>query len=368
MNRSWGVLLAVALALAGCVGPFDDGITAMDVREDANEEASEWNENATLVGVFGLEVSQRLFDMATREAEEESDIHNVTYRADESRGDGKTAAWVYEYVAANGTYTVVLADNGTVLHEEVDEDEPDENFTAEAIEGWEVDSDEAADIVAENNDTWERAEDANITFYALEKDEDESDPTWALGFQAEGGTYIFAVNATTGEYLGAFTFEGPSFDPGFGGDYGGDGNGSYEGPYGPGDEPPKEGGSFSGRLTVTDPNQTHTFEVEASGHPELGVELTLDQPATSTVQATIEGPNGTLGTLEADGMDRAVEGWWEEPMTGTYTVTLELTQGAAQDYQLAWCAEGADYGSYDPPYGPSSSPCDAVDGEPGASS
>lgn len=391
MRRHGAILLALALVTAGCLNILRDRATAMELSNEADEAAEAWDDEAQLVAVIGLELNDTAIeepdgeadgddaedenqtgdddnatsdeeDNRTEEDDEDDPFDRLARYPDDELQDGQAPAWGYVYQAGNRTYAVAIGANGTVLAEETDEDDDPET----PVEGWEVDSDEAAEIIAENNDTWANAGDDGGVWYALAQDEPEDDPEedpehdpmWIVGLSLPGeAPILYRVNATTGEYLGASTFTIPDFDVG---GFGSSGAGTR------GETVPEESGSFDGTLTATDATAEHTFEVDHPDHPELGVELSLDPPATGTVTATIEGPNGTLGTLEASPQDRAVEAWWEAPSPGEYTVTLELTQGVTQDYTLTWCAKGTGYEIPDTPYGPNQgSPCQSVDGERG---
>lgn len=370
MRKIVVLLIVAALGAAGCIGTVEAQSSTMELREKADEQAAAWDEDAQLVGVFGLEMAQPegpedddgnessangTAEAEDAEADEEQDpFDQVARTADEELKDGQAPAWLYSYQAGNRSYHVAIAANGTILAEETERDDDRET----PIEDWEVDSDEAADVVAENNETWSRTDDARSVMYGLGQNGTEEDPVWFIVlFPGDAAPIVYTVNATTGEYLGAHSIQIPSFDVGFGGGFDGDDGG---------DGVPEEGGSDDGSVSLAQPTAEHTFEVEQDGHPELGLELSLDDPATSSVTATIEGPDGTLGTIEADSMEPAAEGWWADPQPGEYTVTVELQEGATQDYAITWCAEGESYGFGDNPYGPDGrSPCDPVDGERG---
>jgi hypothetical protein len=82
------------------------------------------------------------------------------------------------------------------------------------------------------------------------------------------------------------------------------------------------------------------------------------------VTATVEGPSEELGTIEANADEPAAAEWWDDPSPGDYTVTVELQDGASQDYTINWCAEGESYEGSNGPYRPDEiGICDEVDGE-----
>jgi len=62
--------------------------------------------------------------------------------------------------------------------------------------------------------------------------------------------------------------------------------------------------------------------------------------------------------------DPAPVDWWEDPVAGEDTTTVELPDGAAQDDTINWCAEGEGYDTG--PCGPGEvDVCEYVDGERG---
>jgi hypothetical protein len=355
MRRTTILALTACLLATGCIGAVAQGTPAKEHRGTADDEAYAVDDGAELIEVSGVEASESWSGEEGRQSGW-SDNRSIQ---DDRVGDGSPPLWVYEYRTDNATVEVVVDRDGEVVavdrEDEVDEDEP-------AIDDWEISSLDAVEIVQENNGSW-AIDDEGMAVYDLDRDNATADPVWTLVQMDEDDGFLWArVNATNGEYLGSGSFDSDWSMDGWNGSW--SGNGSWNGSWSSGDESPyQEGGSFGGNLTVAEPSETHTFEVKQRGHPELGVELTLDQPATSTVTATIEGPTTELGTLKATADDSGAVDWWDRPRAGDYTVTVELQDGAAQTYDIQWCAEGESYES-EGPYGPDEiDVCERVDGE-----
>jgi hypothetical protein len=328
-------LLAVGLCLitAGCIGTV--GATAKDTREPANQHAAqELGGSAELVEINAFEATGD-DDSTNPYSEDDVDL------TDEDIGDGSPPAWVYEYQTDNRSTTIVVAENGTVLANET-EDEP-EDEDAVPIRDWDVDSMEAAEAAADASEDWEVSGDG-FAFYNLERDNESSSPVWSLGrIHADNQVVVARVDADSGEVLEVQTLDGD-----FGGDFDigpifGDGNGTET------EQPPeREGGTFTGSLSAAEPTAEHDFEIVQADHPELVVGLSLDTPTTgNTVNATIEGPDGVVGSLEAgDGTVEVIDSW-SNPKPGDYTISVELMQGTTQDYTISWCAEGEESGDED---------------------
>lgn len=345
MRRLGALLLCAALLTAGCIGTVEAG-TAKEHRSTADERAERFaGPDAELISVAGFETNVTDEGYYADERDDPEDAAKGP--SDDTIGDGEAPAWVYTYQTSNMTYRVTVADNGTVIANET-EDDVDED--AVPIGEWEVTSEEAADIVADNNDGWTTSEDG-FGFYALARENETSDPIWTLGqFLPDDGFVVARVNASTGEYLGTYSMDfDVDFDFDFDYDYDGAYGSGYDYEYGEASEsPPQEGGGFSGTLTATEPTDEESFEVDHEDHPELVARLSLDgQSAASEVEATIETPDGEERSLTVTGSEGAGELSIDAPDDGDYAVTLELTQGVSQDYTFTWCAEGDSTGDGD---------------------
>lgn len=337
MQGGRALLVAAILLTVGCIGAVAEGTPAMEHRDTADERAQEIDAEGELLSVNAFETNQTPEDVPQNpQGPSPADVVH-----DDRIGDGGPPAWVYEYRLDNATLDVIVSDDGTVLHEERDDDVEED---AVPLGDWEVTSVEAVDIVQDNNASWTISEEG-MAFYHLSREDDEEteevgDPIWRMGrVSMDSGLMVASVNAMTGEFLGAESvdFGGtiPSFSFGSGGS--GDGDGS----------PPQEGNTFSGTVGIVEDTSEHSFEIGLEEHPSLGVGIVLDDAGAGTVQATIEGPDGDLGTLEVDSDDPIDSQRWAEPTTGEYTITVELQDGVEEDYGVAWCAEGAFEGDED---------------------
>ncbi len=310
-----GVLgLVLLVALAGCIGALGADSTGMNFQDDADENAQSWDEGADLVGVVGAEHDTN----GTPPAEQEA------YNASEGTvGDGQAPAWNYTYENDEQAFSVIVAANGTVLDQRTHQHEDRTPIT-----GWEIDSTDAIQALEDANETWANAT-PDTAAYTLSQNSTNEDPIWSMVIVEEDAPPLIGlVNATTGDVLDVYAFE---FDFNF--------NFTMGPMFGPGpDAPPSEQGSFSGTLTLTEPEAEHALEVENAGHGELSVALHLEDPAASSVTGTLEGPNGTAAALEADATNPEHEITWDEPAPGPYEVRLEMEQGVTQDYRIEWCA------------------------------
>jgi hypothetical protein len=308
----------------------------MEHREVADERVHRLGSDAELVGVLGAEANESW----SEEGPTPGWAANVSMQ-DDRVGDGGSPFWVYEYRTAEANYDVVVAENGTVV--EIDEDERDPNETA--IDDWEISSVEAAEIVAEHNESW-KVRGVGMAAYHLDQDNETSDPTWSLAQIHEDAAIVAKVDATTGEFLGAHPFGAAvgwaiGWGAGWGAAWGSGWSGGWGGGWGTGSQaPPQEGGSFSDSLTVAEPTSEHDFTIAHADHPRLGVALELEEPVTGTVEVTVEGPEGELGSLEANsGSPTSVE-TWDRAVEGSHTARAELADGVDQGYTVHWCAYG----------------------------
>lgn len=307
--------LALLVALAGCIGALGDSSTGMSLNEDANEQAQAWDEDATLVGVSGAET----------EANTTPPEDQAAYNASEGEiGDGQAPAWNYTYENDEEALSLLVAANGTVIDRETHR-----HHDRTPITGWEIDSTEAIEALEDANETWANAT-PHTAFYGLSQNSTSPDPFWGVMILEEDAPALLGlVNATTGDVLEVSTFEFDlnfTMDPIFGAD-----------------APDPEHGSFDGTLTLPEPQAEHAFQIHEDGHEELAVVLQLEDPAASTVAATLEGPNGTTGSLQANPASSDDEITWDEPAPGSYEVHLEMEQGLTQDYRLEWCAHTPDW-------------------------
>ncbi len=321
-HRTHCLLVTVALVASGCfaTGSIETFVPAQKNRDAADVAASEWDAQARLVAVHGIESNQT-----------SDDPPHLTGRSDPLVGDGRAHAWKYVFASQDRPddgYHVTVAANGTVLDANVTEPGDD----VEPIVDWNVDSDEAARTVADENQTYRDAtgrNDTTVVFFLGmgETDGDETDPVWLLLVEEDNGSDVLfvGVNARNGSYLGAVS---------------------------PGAFPfrvfptsvPEESGTFESDVTVANPQNTHTFELQHNGHESLSVSLRIGATAPGVeLNMTVEGPAGTTGattwTASAGSTGETAIGFGQ-PAAGQWTVTVRLDEGVAQDYAVAWCAPG----------------------------
>jgi hypothetical protein len=314
-------LLVVA---SGCILTSEVDTSAKDLRDEADDEARDWNADASLVSVFGAEIDQALIAGVESEADVPELDGALPAIGDEAPGDGQLPAWGFRYEAGGEAYTFALAANRSLVTSGV----ANAAGTGTPIGDWQITAGDATDIVRENNATWARASNAPIVWYHLARENPETDPIWSVGFAGpESGERMFHVNATTGEYLGA----GPLGDlfP----------RASQPASRAP-VVPPREGAAVEDSVDATEPTRTHTLAVERSNHPSLHTRIELDDPATSAVNVTVEGPHEQQATMEIATTETTGSLAIPEPAAGDWAATVTLKQGAAQAYELAWCAEG----------------------------
>jgi hypothetical protein len=317
MHRVEAILAAACLLAAGCIGTVS--ADAMDTRDQADERAQEVAPDAELLSVNALEVNET-------PGERNGESFGPSTFVDDRIGDGSPAAWVYEYRTDNGSLDVTVNADGEIVR--VDRSEtPQANQTA--LGDWSVSSTEAVEIVQENNATW-TVDDEGAAFYNLERDDPGEDPIWSVGQSVQDGFLGARVNAETGAFLGANEFDSNfSIGPVFGGDGGG------ERP----DQPPRRGDTYEGSVSAAETTEEHEFAL-GNGHDELGVRLALDGQSAGSLTATVEGPQGELGTLSV-GADSAEDAdTWEDIGEGEYTITVEYDAGVQPSYTGDWCAEG----------------------------
>lgn len=344
MRRMEALALAAMLVTTGCIGAMAQGDPAKEHRSTADEEAYVQDPNAELVSVSGMEMN---------ESWDEGEDHDGSWWSanvslqDERIGDGGAPVWTYEYQTDNETITVVVNEDGEIVHKEREEGADED---AAAIEDWQVSSIEAVDIIQDNNDSWTVGDDG-MAFYNLERDDEDADPVWTMAELVEDEGFMWArVNATTGAYLGAGTFD---FDFGWSGS--GNGSSGWGGGWSSGwseenrsDGAYAEGGSFSGQVSVSDDTNEHAFSLAFDDHEDLRIQLRPESPGTGNLNVTVEGPEGQLGGIQTESQpgtdDDTYEKSWDDPAEGDYTITVQLADGVERSYTIHWCAHGESSG------------------------
>ena len=257
--------------------------------------------------------------------------------------DGRAHSWIYSFAApAEGLeYDVLVAANGTILAESWDQDDEPDEHPDPAIDGWSVDSDEAFEIAADNSEEFATAMVGGSAFSGLGQDEESGDPIWGLSIWSdEGESWVAAVNARNGTFLGASNWSMPDFDFDWEWDWDWDGFGDWFAP--------PEKGSFDGQVTLLAPEAEHVFSIEDDTHEALFVTLQVDlvTPITA-VSLQVTDPMGEVHELRIDpgtfpdGEGRATAQLHTmQPMAGDHTVSLLMEQGTSHDYWVGWCATG----------------------------
>lgn len=227
--RTRAILLAVFLAspaLVGCLGTAS-AATAEENRDPAEDRAQQWDDQAQLAGVVGLE-GQAAHWMGSWGFDYDYEYGGGDYgdyhgggmqvqsrhaqsspwakaAEDGDRGDGRCKIWAYTYVSPNKpdeAFTTIVDEDGDVIAnttEERDGEEP--------LSNWEIDSDEAAEIAEENNEGIRegRGSDNFAFVFVLEEDPEYSNPTWTVagggGDASGGGGGVVVIDAVTGDVL-----------------------------------------------------------------------------------------------------------------------------------------------------------------------
>lgn len=289
-------MVAVAVVLAGCsssAGPT--GATARQGTDAASAAATAWSPDAVLVGI-------------------------VTAGPAKDVAQGRASEWTYVFGAEgkNHHHRVTVDADGSVVEEK---DRPrHELYHGEGpLSGWTVDSAAAAATLLSEDPTLQAAADGDADLQWL-LGTGEDGPSWIAALQQGESWYFAAVHAASGAYLG--TTEMPGF--------------------GVGNVTP-QAGAFSGQVDITAPSDTYTFDITA-GHAGLSVTATLaGTSVASKLEVTLTGPEETTGQLTLQGTPsdtRQDEVAVPSPPQGQWTITVELTEGALQDYNISWCAEG----------------------------
>lgn len=315
----WSVLtLAGLLVTAGCLAGGADQAGAKDQLSTAEEQADEKLTDPTLVEVWGIEPLHRSADQD----------HELVVNADGNPGDGNAPAWGYRFADDQAQMTVIVASGiGVLAHHW-------ENETAEdatPIERWEVDADEAADQL-EDNETWPGVQENQTVGWNLEMR--NGTPIWDVvvhqGVFGWGDPVVTAeVDAETGEVLavheGRWAHDHGGYDPGYDGNH----SSGYGASYGPGFGQCDQDEDRGNLATGQEPLQA---EVTL---PEPGrIQLDIDH-GTLVGQATItlaqDGEEIWQETIpETPGVERgSFSETFEDVAPGTYTATLGPADSAS---------------------------------------
>jgi hypothetical protein len=281
------------------------------------------NDEPLLMGVGSIEPFKRYYDV-------EEDLEINTY-ADSQQGDGKIPAWAYVFCVGDDRVIVLQAAGIGVLADirdggECDMEGSDFDLADFAISGWDIDSDEAADILADHPDWPEPTEDS-MQFWFLEKmpqldpdAEEEGYPVWQVEYESEERSVSAAINANTGEVIEISESGLDGVDGGFvevGGAQASCVEASIE---------------DSDRSVITRVDE-YTLEIELPG--EGDVEATIDVVRTiGAVAYSLTGPDGGSG---ASGSMSALGSCGEARVSyaaGAGTYTLTITADVYADFEV----------------------------------
>lgn len=200
-----GLLLLALPVVSGCLGSAQ--AAAGDHRAEATELARQWDPEASLVGVVGLEgqgwPAHLLPDSARSDGEAS---HWDGAEADRSVGDGRAVVWAYRFVSQadpSQLHVIVLNDEGDLLKAY------DRPWARELrpLEDWSVSSEEAAEIARETNDGVQRALDSqdHAMILSLAHPRDRQAAVWFVagggGDDQGAGGGLVILDAATGEVL-----------------------------------------------------------------------------------------------------------------------------------------------------------------------
>lgn len=308
------------LLAAGCLAASASTESAMDLEDQARDRADEMLDDPRLIGLWGVETPKHA----------ESNTSELRVNLDDNPGDGNAAGWAYRFVGTERTGIVVVADElGVVAEFWTDRDEGDlfgsgdssGEARPEALT-WEVDSGEAADILADN-ETWPEMTDAHGVSWELEGEGNET--IWnveaeEVTFGEEAGEdYHAVVDAQSGEILRVAPDE--EFFPGPGSD--------AERPER--EAPAHEGGcnseEESGQLTPLGDVSTDEVDLEEHGY----LTFTVSYQGAGPLDYAILDEDGE--TVFEDGTTMAGQGTIDNSLDGVeegeYTLATSTSSGSA---------------------------------------
>ncbi len=299
----------------------------MEHVEVARAAAQAWDPTAVLYSAFAGEVPEG--DLAEESAADDDDAFTqaVLGEPDPEVGDGLSPRWGYGFRNdADDQYYVVVADSGQIVYEGP-ADESDDLITGELpITGWNIDSDEAMQIIkdaTENASALLGFPDAFVV-NSLGQEHADGHPLWAiviLSEQREAGS-IFIVDANNGSFVEEVDF-GDLLEDLF---------------------RSAETGGVTGQITLATTPAKQDFVISDPEHAELLVTLVTPRGVPTTeVTLTVTGPQGRTASVVhvvdpiADAFSQVA---LPTPAAGGWTATLDLDAGVAQEFELLWCATG----------------------------
>lgn len=360
-------LLAVGALLAGCLDEGPKELSARSALRQAERSAEDWSDDATLVGIGGIELGEATRaeaeqDMAELEeaaemardsgADEEADLLDDLLRmlriilaAKGEAGDGRAAAWIFTFTGPEGSYVVAVGSEG-VLWGSDDGAQGDLTFLGEGFLGeagvgdWPLDSDDAAEAALELESFRTALEDPDTSvFTMLGRDDEDEHAFWLFiaGAESDGEdeqeTAIVAVDAVNGTVTDVSDLLEELFLF-------------------------RESGSESGTLLPIETTATTSFVLEHD-HGLLAVHLDVTPPSPAGVQMVVRAPDGTQVAAEAAfvaGVAAEAVVLLEDVRAGEYVVELATDLAVRHQWAVDWCTDGI---SFALPFSPAS--CDAID-------
>lgn len=190
--------VAALLLLSGCIAASGNTESAENLASTATDRSEERLQAGALVAAWAVEPPRHV----------EGDGNRLDIYLDDEPGDGDAPGWAFAYVNATEGGIVVVGDAVGVIAEfwhTFEGDEAEEvREEAPAIEGWTVDSREAAQILADD-DRWPEIGDSWGVAWQLKQG--ERGPIWHVEasnvtFEGGGEEVEAVVSASNGTILG----------------------------------------------------------------------------------------------------------------------------------------------------------------------
>jgi outer membrane murein-binding lipoprotein Lpp len=394
--------------LSGCSGDVPM-LTAKQTLPSADDAAAIWADDAALVGALTIELGDDIkamirqqIDAAGQEAEDgmtsdEKAMMDAMLSSHDSPGDGKGAFWAYVYTseAKQAYFVVVVSGQGVEFAQEVDMGwgadmdmgAAEAGADAEPIEGWNLDSDEAADVAMRDDDYRALAGDPKALGVAALGMAD-GNPYWVLvlvklGFDEEDWEAEGQAEAPQGGQPAAASPQAQEWEPTEAVVIVDARNGTmipmdrfddFQ-PVGPviggvqeaAEALAMEYGSVDGELTVLAPESVQSFSIEQDGHQAIALALEVSNPIVAPVQVIVTDPSGLESTFEvpmAAGLQSRQSVVLDIVPAGDWQVSVSLDPALRNTYTFEWCTDGT--GVPSDPFGLSVEVCSEVPGNSGS--
>lgn len=291
------------LIVAGCLSAAANTESAQSLESTAADRQEDRAEDGELVALWGVEPPRHI---------EEEQVTVDIYLDDETF-DGETAGWAYAYLGQDKGGIVVVGDTVGVLGEAWYTFEGNESQEAhdevDPIEGWNVDSEEVADTLADD-ERWPEMSPSWATTWQLRQTDDG--PVWRVEatnvtIHGTGTTVTAAVSASNGTILSIEEHDDHGYGPSFDDD--------------PDPDREREGGcsssSTSGQVT-----------------PASGVGTDVDLPEDGWISFRVQASGA--GPLDLTVLEDGDEEVWSDSMlvTGSDTVTATVEDLDDGEYRV----------------------------------